>query len=102
MVQMYVSPATDWVFFSVVQAFPAILLGVGVGVGDGDADVDSVVLLTDPAAPMDPEPQPASKIISDPMAVIPSALPRKERDDLPPKSECFPARESCVCNVLPP
>ena len=102
MVQMYVSPATDWMFFSVVQAFPAIGLGVGVGVGEGDADVDSLVLLTDPAAPMDPEPQPASKIISDPMAVIPSALLRKSRDDLPPKSECFPARESCVCNVLPP
>lgn len=89
-------------FFSVVQAFPAIGLGVGVGVGEGDADVDSLVLLTDPAAPMDPEPQPASRIISDPMAVIPSALPRKLPDDLPPKSECFPARESCVCNVLPP
>ena len=102
MVQMYVSPATDWVFFSVVQAFPAILLGVGVGVGEGEAAADPELLLTEPAAPMDPEPQPTSKIISDPMAVIPSALPRKERDDLPPKSECFPARESCVCNVLPP
>lgn len=99
---MYVSPATDWMFFSAAQAFPAIWLGVGVGVGEGEADVDSLVLLTDPAAPMDPEPQPASRIISDPMAVIPSALPRKLPDDLPPKSECFPARESCVCNVLPP
>lgn len=102
MVQMYVSPPTDWVFFSVVQAFPAILLGVGVGVGDGEADADPELLLTEPAAAIEPEPQPASKIISDPMAVIPSALPRKPRDDLPPKSECFTARESCVSNVLPP
>ncbi|XAS73422.1 hypothetical protein VUN82_06145 [Micrococcaceae bacterium Sec5.1] len=102
MVQVYVSPLTDWVFFSVVQAFPAILLGVGVGVGDGEADADPELLLTEPAADMDPEPQPASKIISDPMAVIPSALSRKERERLPPKIECFPARESCVSNVLPP
>ena len=78
------------------QDVPEIFVGVVVGFGDEVVDDEPLELLTELAVPIGA--QAVSRMKSDPMAAMPSALGRVPRLD----PDCFSARENSLCKVMPP